>query len=461
MRFYLKAFIFLILTSLLLSCSKDEEIDTKNAADLSVAVTANLNNPIANTDLTFNLIASNAGPLDATNVEVLSKIPSGYTFISAQLSDGTYNEETGIWSLGKFSNGSTATLSIHVKINASGEYNTKTVISGEEKDLIITNNEVTTAVNVKPLTDDLLFTYEIVQGAKPEVVITGLSQLWKDLTISSKYDLTIPSKIEGYPVTKIGGHAFESQTEISSITISNGVTTIGEYAFVFCDNLTAVSIPNSVTSIKQYAFKSCPGLTNINVPDTVEEIGNGAFMDCINLTSFAIPNNLNSLGDVVFLNCPLVDFTLKSNSYFSVIDGVLFNKEVTALRNFPSAKSSDAYAIPEGVTMIEIAAFAYAAKLTEITIPESLTTIQQNAFAYCTALKTLTIPKNVVQISFFAFSYNTNLTSVTINSTTPPNTDRPFLNCKNLKEIKVPNASLEVYKASVEWSIYKDILVAQ
>ncbi len=450
-----------MLTSLLFSCNKEEETDPNNSADLSIAVTTSSNNPIANTNLTFTLTAANAGPLDAAKIQVVSKIPAGYTFVNAESSAGTYNEQTGVWSIGELSNGAAATLTIHVKINASGEYNTKAVISAEQTDLITANNEITTVVNVKPLTDDLLFTYEIVQGANPEVIITGLSQLWKDLSLSSKYDLTIPAKIEGYPVTKIGAHAFESQTEISSITISNGVTTIGEYAFVFCDNLTAVSIPNSVTSIKQYAFKSCPGLSHIDVPDTVEEIGNGAFIDCINLTSFAIPNNLNSLGDVVFLNCPLVDFTLKSNSYFSVIDGVLFNKEVTVLRYFPSAKSSDAYAIPEGVTMIEIAAFAYAAKLTEITIPESLTTIQQNAFAYCTALKTLTIPKNVVQISFFAFSYNTNLTSVTINSTTPPTTDRPFLNCKNLKEIKVPNASLEVYKTNAGWSIYQDILVAQ
>lgn len=51
-------------------------------------------------------------------------------------------------------------------------------------------------------------------------------------------DIIIPSNVtyngQTYQVTQIGEEAFESCTELTSITIPNSVTEIGPYAFVGC-----------------------------------------------------------------------------------------------------------------------------------------------------------------------------------------------------------------------------------
>src|SRR5262245_32980957 len=63
----------------------------------------------------------------------------------------------------------------------------------------------------------------------------------------------IPSEINGLPVTTIGSDAFTG-TDVTSVTIPNGVTSIGDYVFFSCTNLATITIPDSVTSIGQGAF---------------------------------------------------------------------------------------------------------------------------------------------------------------------------------------------------------------
>ena len=57
-------------------------------------------------------------------------------------------------------------------------------------------------------------------------------------------------------------------TEMTSITIPDGVTSIRMYAFGDCTSLTNIIISDSVTSIEEYAFFDCSGLTNITFTGT-------------------------------------------------------------------------------------------------------------------------------------------------------------------------------------------------
>ena len=60
----------------------------------------------------------------------------------------------------------------------------------------------------------------------------------------NEISLEIPSTLGGYPVTSIGGAAFEGCRSLKSITIPDGVTSIGNYAFEGCSSLTSITIPD-------------------------------------------------------------------------------------------------------------------------------------------------------------------------------------------------------------------------
>jgi len=62
-------------------------------------------------------------------------------------------------------------------------------------------------------------------------------------------NVTIPSTIEGLPVTSIGDSAFFGVTSLTGVTIPDSVTNLGEQAFLNCARLTSPTIGKGVTSI--------------------------------------------------------------------------------------------------------------------------------------------------------------------------------------------------------------------
>ena len=121
-------------------------------------------------------------------------------------------------------------------------------------------------------------TYEIANG---KVTITYCMP-------SAQGELTIPSKIEGRPVTSIGEESFYG-TKLTSITIPYGVKSIGGGAFSNCYDLSSINIPESVTSISWSVFGNCRSLTSIIIPNSVTSIGGTPFYGCDSLTSITIP----------------------------------------------------------------------------------------------------------------------------------------------------------------------------
>lgn len=68
--------------------------------------------------------------------------------------------------------------------------------------------------------------------------------------------VTIPDKIDGTPVLKIGERAF-SETSVKSVTLPSGCREIDWFAFYGCFSLSTVYMPASVTEIGYGAFDSC------------------------------------------------------------------------------------------------------------------------------------------------------------------------------------------------------------
>src|SRR5215831_6696872 len=54
--------------------------------------------------------------------------------------------------------------------------------------------------------------------------------------------ISVPSTIEGLPVTTIGDNAFWADNNLTSITLPEGITTIGSHTFFLCGNLVSVTL---------------------------------------------------------------------------------------------------------------------------------------------------------------------------------------------------------------------------
>ena len=243
-----------------------------------------------------------------------------------------------------------------------------------------------------------------------EVIITRYT--------GSATEIVIPDTIDSKPVTSIGNKAFYDCTSLTSVNIPNSVTSIGNSAFEKCMNLTSINIPNSVTSIEYCAFGGCTSLTSIEIPHSVTFIGDCAFTKCTSLTGITVNEN---------------------NTSYTSVNGVLFNKDKTALIQYPGGKDDTSYCIPDGVTSIKTEAFAYCTNLESIDISDSVTSIGDRTFLNCTSLSNIIIPNSVTSIGFSTFSNCRSLTSIVIPYSVTSIGFSVFQYCSSLESVFLPN----------------------
>lgn len=110
------------------------------STDLSITKTISNSSPDFGSNVTFTITATNNGLSPATGVSVTDLLPSGYTFVSATPSTGSYVSSTGIWTIGAMANSAIATLTIVATVKSSGTYTNVATITGTENDPLLTNN---------------------------------------------------------------------------------------------------------------------------------------------------------------------------------------------------------------------------------------------------------------------------------------------------------------------------------
>lgn len=209
--------------------------------------------------------------------------------------------------------------------------------------------------------------------------------------------VVIPSTYKNLPVTSIDDGAFNGDTRMTSVTISNSIAYIGDHAFSGCSALTSITLPASVGGIGSWAFLDCSSLTNVTLSKSVISIGYEAFCNCNSLTNIVVDEN---------------------NPAYTSIDGNLYTKDGTKLIQYGVGKAQMGFTIPDSVIQVEHWAFSGASNLTTLSIPG---TLYENS-----------------RLSWF--HSRENLTSILIGEGATNIDERDFLGCENLKTIRIPSS---------------------
>ncbi|MDP4202455.1 MAG: DUF11 domain-containing protein [Bacteroidota bacterium] len=119
-------------------------------SDLAITKTVDNSTPLVGSNVKFTLTAQNNGASNNTNVKVSDLLPSGYTYVSSNPSQGTYTNATGVWAVGTLNDQASATLDITATVNASGSYTNAATITGDLNDPSSANNSASVTPTPKP-----------------------------------------------------------------------------------------------------------------------------------------------------------------------------------------------------------------------------------------------------------------------------------------------------------------------
>ncbi len=174
-------------------------------------------------------------------------------------------------------------------------------------------------------------------------------------------DVTIPSTIDGKPVTSIGekafrqkhvtgvvipdsvetikAYAFSENVVLNSVKLGSGVKTIEHHAFYY-NRITDLIIGNNITTIEPHAFYSNE-LTSVTIPASVTTVGDGAF-------------GYSPLSNVTFLNGgTIIDDNVFANNRTSASSLTIHGRLLSTAHALADAKGYNFSVIQGDVEIVE------------------------------------------------------------------------------------------------------------
>lgn len=101
-----------------------------------------------------------------------------------------------------------------------------------------------------------------------------------DIFGKEQYSLGLNSIALPDSVTYLGKEVFESQPNVESVTLGNGLKSIPEKTFLGFQHLAKLTLPSDLKTIGNSAFSGCCRLEGVVFPNTLETIGSEAFSNC-------------------------------------------------------------------------------------------------------------------------------------------------------------------------------------
>ncbi len=321
-------------------------------------------------------------------------------------------------------------------------------------------------------------------------------------------EVAIPDKINGRNVTDIWQDAF-SNKDITSVKIPSTVKNIDLYAFWNCFKLASIEVaennPNYLSIDGVLYNKNKTALliyppskedSEFLIYDSVNEIKATDFLEYSNLAyikvsennlnytsidgvlynkdktaliayppkkqdlKLSIPDSVNEIKYSTFLNCYNLNSieVSKNNANYLSIDGILYSKDKETLLVCPKGNKRLNLIIPDGVLIIKERAFENCLNLVSLIMPNSILRVEASAFKNCQSLVSITMSNNISGIESYTFLNCTSLTSITIPNMAGVISNKAFSNCYNLALVTASSTVGSIAEDAFD-NCHKDLLI--
>ena len=198
-------------------------------------------------------------------------------------------------------------------------------------------------------------------------------------------DIVLPDQIDGAAVS-------QTTTDIPALSVTvpegvSGITATSRYC------TTEIHLPSTLKSIPSHCFYSYLSngdsrrLERVFLAEGLESIGEGAFSHCGRLKRLHIPASVSHIGDGQSSLHALEAFEVdEGNTHFASLDGVLYTRDLTTLKQYPSGKPEASYTVPKGVKTLSAWSLEDAQNLRELRLPTTLDSIGECALNVDTLL---------------------------------------------------------------------------
>lgn len=289
-------------------------------------------------------------------------------------------------------------------------------------------------------------------------------------------------------LTTIGEYAF-GNSNITSLTLPNGLTTIGPNAFTHDDKLTSVSLPNTLTTIDSMSFYLCNNITSVDltrcesstvsswssnifsnfysiewyIPYTTDDSELSTWNAAINTIYGAVPTYVGFIrdasnyitGDSVSGDVDVILSNAQSaSSALTITNGknlqasncaIIDSANITKIGEYAFSYNTNligSLTLSNTITKIETNAFNGCNKLTSISLSNELNYIGDSAFSGCNGLTSLILPNKLETIGTAAFYNDSGLSeTLTIPNSVSYIGTNAFYGCENISAINLANFS--------------------
>ena len=178
----------------------------------------------------------------------------------------------------------------------------------------------------------------------------------------------------------------------------------------------------------------------VNIPEGVTRIREQSFYFYDNIEVLIIPSSVNTIDDGAFCNLRKIETIQvhKDNKSFIVINGVLYNKDLT--RVIKATRHCIMKDIPVDIKQIDSWAYAYCCSVVDINIPYGVTEIGKSAFRKCEELKKINFTNRMSTLKEGIFDGCSVLAKVVLPKGLRVIESNAFSECTRFREMMLPDS---------------------